>query len=54
MKQAIYTRAEFIDRMKDMLKEMEADHEEHTGITAFEAGTFLFWVGELTSLEENS
>lgn len=47
-------RTAFIAMMRDMLDEMETDHEEHTGIADTETMPFKDWLGELEALHENT
>lgn len=48
------TRDQFITMMAGLIGELALDHEEHTGISGEENMSFESWVGEITSLYENT
>lgn len=47
-------RAEFLARARQLLDDMEQDHEEHTGVTATDEMSFGQWMIEIESAHENT
>lgn len=47
-------RDQFIALMRDMLTEMESDHEEHTGVSSSEQMSFEYWIHDVQSLYDNT
>lgn len=49
-----YTRAEFLVRARELLTEMEQDHEDCTGIPADEKMPLAEWLDDMQNCEDNS
>lgn len=47
-------RSEFVKMVRELVDELEEDHEEHTGITETESLDFSAWLNEIESLYTNT
>lgn len=48
------TRDEFIDKARQLLEDMESDHEDHTGVSDSDLHDWEFWSSELSNAYLNS
>lgn len=54
MPQGKLTRSQFINTMRELLDEMEEDHEEYTGTTENEKYLLTGWIADLVALYMNT
>lgn len=50
----LMTRDEFIDKARQLLEDMESDHEDHTGVSDSDLRDWEFWSSELSNAYLNS
>lgn len=48
------TRDEFIDKARQLLEDMESDHEDYTGVSDSDLHDWEFWSSELSNAYLNS
>lgn len=48
------TRAEFADKMRNLVDELLEDHEEQTGVTDTETHDWDYWTNQITACYINS